>query len=160
MSTSALTGQSVSTQPIDISPWYKKYIGLPYLHLGTSTKTGIDCFNLCRLIYKEQLGIDIPYTTSDFCNIVDEDWYSKTTEQWMHKAATTEFGWKAVTSPQKYDIVLMSIGSTNVTNHCALYVGDNKILQIMIDHTSWIAPYGRWYKQYTTGIVRWINMPN
>ena len=28
----------------------------------------------------------------------------------------------------------MSLGATNVTNHCALYLGKNKILQTMIDH--------------------------
>ncbi len=54
----------------------------------------------------------------------------------------------------------MSIGSTNVTNHCALYIGENKMLQTMINHKSWIAPYGRWYKNYTVGIYKWIGMPN
>ena len=54
----------------------------------------------------------------------------------------------------------MSIGSTNVTNHCALYLGDNKILQTMIDKISWIAPYGRYYKNYTIGMFKWIGMPN
>ena len=33
-------------------------------------------------------------------------------------------------------------------------------LQTMIDHKSWIAPYGRWYKNFTVGIYKWIGMPN
>ena len=54
----------------------------------------------------------------------------------------------------------MSLGSTNVTNHCAMYVDTNKILQTMINHNSWIAPYGRYYKQYTVGVYRWKSLVN
>ena len=43
----------------------------------------------------------------------------------------------------------MSLGSSHVVNHCAIYVDLNKMLQTMINHKSWIAPYGRYYKQYT-----------
>ena len=60
----------------------------------------------------------------------------------------------------EFNIITMSIGATNVTNHCALYLGKNKMLQTMIDHKSWIAPYGRWYKNFTVGIYKWIGMPN
>jgi cell wall-associated NlpC family hydrolase len=140
--------------------WYKKYVGFPYKHLGEDPISGIDCFNLCTLIYKQELEIDIPYRTKDFCNIIDEDWYSKTHERWMERAASDEYGWLKVKEPKLYDVILMSLGATNVTNHCALYVDRNKILQTMIDHTSWIAPYGRYYQQYTVGIYRWKSLVN
>ena len=149
-----------STLYTDTNPWYNKYLNLPYLHLGNNTETGIDCFNLCRLIYKEQLDIDIPYDTADWCNIVDENWYNKTTIDNIGKAATEKFGWKKTTDLEKFNVITMSLGSTNVTNHCALFIGDNKILQTMIDKKSWIAPYGRYYKNYTLGMFKWIGMPN
>ncbi len=138
--------------------WYNNYTGFPYKHLGNSIDTGIDCFNLCRLVYKNELNIDIPYQTSDFCNIVDEDWYTKTHERWMEKAASEEYGWVKVTEPKVYDIILMSLGSTHVVNHCALYVDRNKMLQTMLKHKSWIAPYGKYYKQYTLGVYRWKDL--
>lgn len=140
--------------------WYNNYTGFPYKHLGNSIDTGIDCFNLCRLVYKNELNIDIPYQTSDFCNIVDEDWYTKTHERWMEKAASEEYGWVKVTEPKVYDIILMSLGSTHVVNHCAMYVDKNKMLQTMLEHKSWIAPYGRYYKQYTLGVYRWKDLQN
>lgn len=140
--------------------WYNSYTGFPYRHLGDNIETGIDCFNLCTLVYKNELKIDIPYKTSDFCNIVDEDWYTKTHERWMDNAASGENGWKKVTVPKTYDVILMSLGSTHVTNHCALYVDTNRILQTMLNHNSWVAPYGRYYKQYTTGIYRWKDLMN
>ena len=140
--------------------WYDSYTGFPYKHLGEDTETGIDCFNLCALVYKNELNIDIPYKTSDFCNIVDEDWYSKTHERWMDRAASEEHGWKKVSEAKPYDVILMSLGSTHVTNHCALYLGNNKILQTMINHNSWVTNYGRYYRQYTTGIFRWKELMN
>jgi cell wall-associated NlpC family hydrolase len=140
--------------------WYDSYTGFPYRHLGDDINTGIDCFNLCALVYKNELNIDIPYRTSNFCNIVDEDWYSKTHERWMEKAASDKYGWQKVIEPKVYDVILMSLGSTHVTNHCALYVDTNRILQTMIKHKSWIAPYGRYYKQYTIGIYRWKDLMN
>lgn len=140
--------------------WYNKYTGFPYRHLGEEPLDGIDCFNLCTLIYKQELGIDIPYRTKDFCNIVDEDWYAKTHERWMERAASDEYGWVKVKDPKVYDVILMSLGSTNVTNHCAIYVDRNKILQTMINHNSWIATYGRYYKQYTVGVYRWKSLVN
>ena len=68
--------------------WYNSYTGFPYKHLGNNTETGIDCFNLCKLVYAKELNIDIPYSTVDFCNIIDEDWYNKTQERMIEKAAT------------------------------------------------------------------------
>ena len=141
--------------------WYNSYTGFPYKHLGDDTETGIDCFNLCRLVFRNELNIDIPYTTSDFCNIVDEDWYTKTHTQFMLDGFNNpDLGWEKVKTPQVYDIIIMSLGSSHVVNHCAIYVDTNKMLQTMINHKSWIAPYGRYYKQYTLGIYRWKNLMN
>lgn len=146
-----------------MTAWYDKYLNLPYKHLGQDPETGIDCVNLCALILKQHCGIPIGKTTSDFCNIVDEDWYSKVSESLFDKGLhlnSPDFSWKLVTNVETYDIVIMSIGSTNVANHCAMYVGENKLLQIMLDRASWISPYGRYYKQYTLGIYRWNGLKN
>ena len=157
-----MNGENVSMLSIDTVPWHNKYLNLPYLHLGNNPETGIDCFNLCRLIYKEQLDIDIPYDTSDWCNIVDENWYDKTHERYFEIGGTEKYGWqkRETKKPEEFDVITMSLGSTNITNHCSLYIGNNKMIQTMINHTSWIAPYGRYYKDFTIGIFKWIGMPN
>jgi hypothetical protein len=38
-----------------MSNWYDQYCNLPYKHLGDDPVTGIDCVNLCRLFYKNEL---------------------------------------------------------------------------------------------------------
>ena len=146
-----------------MTAWYSKYLNLPYKHLGQDPTTGIDCFNLCALILKEECGIPVGKSTSDFCNIVDDDWYSKVSESLFDVGANTNeptFSWKSVKTPEIYDVVIMSIGSTNVANHCAMYVEHDKLLHIMIDRPSWVAPYGKYYKQYTLGIYRWNGLKN
>ena len=75
-----------------MTAWYNKYKDFPYLHLGNNAETGIDCFNLCKLVYLNELEIDFPYTTSDFCKIVDEDWYSKTHERLFVKNLFLSYG--------------------------------------------------------------------
>ena len=70
-------------------------------------------------------------------------------------AGTLKHGWEKVTTPDIFNVITLTIGATNCTNHCALYVAKNRILQTMTEHESWIAPYGRYYQQYTTGIYKW-----
>jgi cell wall-associated NlpC family hydrolase len=135
--------------------WYDKYLNIPYKHLGNDPKSGMDCFNLCRYIYKEETGIVIPYLSLDRCNIVDEDWYNKTSDPIFETSALSDKHWESVSEPQQFDFVLMSIGSTNITNHCAMYLSNNKVIHSMINRPSWVSPYGSYYKQYTTGLYRW-----
>lgn len=138
-----------------MTKWYDKYTGSPYKHLGNDPNSGIDCFNLCRYVYKQETGIDIPYLSYEHCNIVDEDWYNKTTQSYFEIATKQDRRWVKVSEPKPFDFILMSIGSTNVTNHCALYVDRDKIIHTMQRKPSWISPYAGYYKQYTTGIYRW-----
>lgn len=135
--------------------WYNKYIGIPFKHLGQSPITGLDCFTLCKHIISKEKGITLPYISYEHCNIQEEDWYLKTTKQIFLDIANNDSRWQSVTIPKAFDIILLSIGATNVTNHCALHLGDNKIIQVMTQRNSWISTYSRYYKQYTTGIYRW-----
>lgn len=135
--------------------WYNPYLGIPHKHLGDSRTTGIDCVNLCALIYKEQLNIDVGIKSYQSCNIVDDDWYNKTTDQLFLKHLAKSRQWTKVVEPRIYDIILLSIGDTNIVNHCSMYVDTNKILHTSLNNRSHIAVYGNYYKQYTTGIYRW-----
>lgn len=64
--------------------WCNDYIHIPFVEHGRS-RAGCDCWGLARVIYKEQLGIDLPLlldykNTKDSKNIADlyeiehQDW--------------------------------------------------------------------------------------
>ena len=141
-------------------PWYERYLNIPFKHLGDDINTGIDCVNLSAYIFKQELDIDIKIKSYDHCNIVDEHWYSKMTIDPFYKELINNENWVKVNNPSKYDIILLSLGSTNVTNHCGMYLGDKKILHTSPDKRSWAGIYGNYYKQYTVGIYRWKSLIN
>lgn len=145
---------------IDTMTWYNKYIDLPFKHLGDNPQTGIDCVNLCIFIYKDHLRIDLPFKSYDYCNIVDENWYNKVTKDPFLTQLRDNPDWVKVKEPKPYDIIVFSIGSTNVTNHCCMYVDNNKILHTAENRKSWVGLYGTHYKQYTVGIYRWKALAN
>lgn len=139
---------------------WNRYEGAPFKHLGVSFETGIDCFNLIKYIYEKELNITIPYTTRDWCNIIDEDWYVRTHTDLIKSACSADYGWERVAVPKEFDVITMTFGAATITNHCAIYINNNKILHIFPNHRSHISLYGNYYKQYTTGIYRWIGMKN
>jgi len=141
--------------------WFDKYIGIPYKYMGINPKTGLDCFNLCSYILQQECSFDIPYSSSDFCNIADDTWYNKTNKSFLQLAINerrSDFLWDKVSNPKCFDVILINIGDTNVANHCALYVGTNKIIHTMQNRPSFTSPYGNYYKQYTLGIYRWSTL--
>ena len=142
-----------------MSQWYEKYVNIPYKLFGTDVNTGMDCFTLLCHVFKEELNIIIPYTSSDFLKMVDDQWYTKVHEQYFLNGAKNG-DWKEVTKLQKHDLILMCLGSTNVVNHVAMYVGNNKILQMIENRKSAIYDYHRYFQQYTIKKVRWKNLIN
>ena len=134
--------------------WYEKYVNIPYKLFGSDPNTGMDCFNLLRHIYKQELNIE-----SDYMNIVDDAWFQKTHRQAFLEASENG-DWEEVEDLKTFDLILMSIGATNVVNHIAMYVGKNNIIQMLENRDSAIYKYHRYYQQYTVKKVRWKNLNN
>ncbi|NCC82352.1 MAG: hypothetical protein EOM04_08795 [Clostridia bacterium] len=51
---------------MDIS-WCEKYLGIPYVSLGRDFK-GVDCYGLVYLVYKNELGIELPLVNTNYNN--------------------------------------------------------------------------------------------
>lgn len=139
--------------------WYNKYIDIPYKLFGTDVETGMDCFTLLCYVFEKELDIKIPYTSSDFLKMVDDQWFTKThTQHFLNGSNNGD--WLEVDKLKQYDLILMCLGATNVVNHVAMYVGNNKILQMIENRDSAIYDYHRYFKQYTVKKVRWKNLKN
>ena len=39
--------------------WVDEYVGLPYA-VGGRDRSGVDCFGLCLLVWRERYGLDVP----------------------------------------------------------------------------------------------------
>ena len=143
--------------------WWRKYENLPYKHLGIDPINGIDCTNLASLVLKREKGVDVGFTSGDHCSIDSEKWYNSTLKDLMLEYfKNNKDKWVEIPKDrsQPFDIALISLGSTNITNHCAIFVEKDKLLHIMLNKKSWVSSYGRYWKQYTIRIFRWKDLIN
>ena len=53
-----------------MSKWAAQYLNIPFRPKGR-TREGVDCYGLVRLIYQEQLNIELPSYTEDYATIHD-----------------------------------------------------------------------------------------
>ena len=80
--------------------WFDSYVGLPVTHGGRSREQGVDCWGLARLIYREQLGIEL--------EAFDYPPEKEIEEAIILSEIETEH-WKKVESPQEFDLVLFHV---------------------------------------------------
>lgn len=50
---------------------FDSFVGLPYLDRGR-TRAGVDCYGLLRLVYGEQLGIELPAYSDRYMTAADD----------------------------------------------------------------------------------------
>jgi proteasome lid subunit RPN8/RPN11 len=104
-----------------------------------------DCYSLVRDYYRKELDIYLP----DFNR--EDSWWNKGQDLYMKHFK--EAGFFIADNLQKHDMVLMQVRA-NVSNHAAVYIGDELILHHLYGHLSTRAPYGGYWHKHTTRIMR------
>lgn len=97
----------------------EKYIGLPYKDNGRDI-TGIDCWGLVRLYYKQELGIELPSYVDQYIGL--------TSTNIKESIISYRDNWDKVETPQLNDLILFRI--LGEPTHIGLYLGENKFLHI------------------------------
>lgn len=107
---------------------FDKYINIPFKHLGRDF-SGVDCFGLVWLIFKEEKGIILP----DFTNLGYSEGLCKEKDKKIIRDKINEYNnvlFEIVEKPyQPLDIAIL-FGNGTVANHMGIFIGDEKLLHI------------------------------
>lgn len=100
-----------------------QYVGVPFQDQGESWD-GADCYGILRLIYSQDLGIEIPSFKASCYN---------TKAIFMDYLRQVSQFWERVETPQPYDVVAMAHDPAHpkVVQHFGIYVGCGKILHTL-----------------------------
>lgn len=108
-----------------MSRWSDRYIGLPFLDHGRDW-CGVDCYGLCRLVYKEELGILLPlHDIGSYRSALK----GKEVSQRLNDASNDKV-WSKTTQPCRFDIAALSTG--NLPSHVGIVVDWPMVLHVQI----------------------------
>ena len=96
----------------------RKYLGIPYKHLGRGPKEGLDCWGLIKCIYADA-GIQL----SDLGHY-EMDW-SKYGKNYFLENYHQE--WHRVDGPQFMDVVLFKM-TGEIVNHAGLVLNESRFI--------------------------------
>lgn len=103
---------------------YRQYVGIPFLDHGR-TKAGVDCWGLVVLVYKEELGIELPdmgtsYTNADI---------RKEIQCAVSDVSSRNWNMDVTDLPRKmYDVIVFKRGG--IETHVGLWVAENTMLHV------------------------------
>ena len=104
---------------MDLLPWARRYIGIPYVNKGRSID-GADCWGIVRLILKEQLNVEVPSYSDLYKNADDVKAWAKAINE--HKHSIFE---KVPFSVERFNntgaVVFMYVG--NLPLHVGYFIG-------------------------------------
>lgn len=124
--------------------WEAPLVGRTFVH-------GVhDCYSLIRDYYARELKLELP----DFER--EERWWDKGQDLYRRFFAQAGFSAVETSALEPNDVILMRIRSED-PNHGAVYLGQNRMLQHMMDRLSERTIYGGWYRRKTTHVLRHRN---
>jgi len=113
--------------------WTDNYIGLPFVPDGRD-RNGLDCWGLVCLVYKEQLGIDLPLCKGIFVNQSIAS---------LKKAARAynigKEAWQKVSTPTPFDVVMLRTGK--YIWHVGVIIDTRRMLHILSGINSMVEEY-------------------
>jgi cell wall-associated NlpC family hydrolase len=106
---------------------YKKYIGIPFKPGGRDF-SGVDCYGVIVLVYKEERGIHL-WDTSNY------DLNKETPAKENLMLSNYHRNWYEIDESEleEFDVLLFNLDSElpNIPTHAALYIGEDRILNCM-----------------------------
>jgi cell wall-associated NlpC family hydrolase len=128
--------------------WTDNYIGMPFKCDGKD-RTGLDCWGLVALVYKEQLGIELPLYKGVFTDL---------SQACLRRVAATmkyeRRKWHEVKDPQLYDVIMLRSGE--YAWHVGLVINKREMLHVEVGIDSVVEEFtGRQWKDRIEGFYRY-----
>lgn len=127
------------------------YLERPYIY-------GVrDCFTLARDYYKKEFNIDIDFRAEGYPEITD--WQNRGISMLTDSYKKAGFVKLFDEEPRVGDLFLIQM-SASITDHIAIYIGDDKILHHCVGRLSTVDVYGGgfWQKHTTTHLRHQFHM--
>lgn len=96
---------------------YNKYIGLPYASNGRD-ESGIDCWGLVRLFYKQEYNIELPSYTEEYSGAYDT--------RILDMMDLYKHNWAQVQTPEVGSVIVFNI--LGEPFHVGIYIGEDKFI--------------------------------
>lgn len=106
-----------------------------------------DCFEAARDYYAS-IGIELPHR-----DLYEDDWWKKGLDYFTEEYIAT-WGFKKVSDPQPNDLLIFSV-TTNVGNHCGVYLGNDSMFHHAEKRLSCKENLYPFWIQHLTGIYRY-----
>lgn len=118
------------------------YIGRTWCH-GV-----LDCYSLCRDWYAREMNLILPDLHRE------DEWWLKGQNLYVDNFEKHGFERIELKDAQRGDAFLIQHGS-DVPNHAAIYLGNERILHHIYTRLSTECPYGGYWKKHTTHVLRY-----
>lgn len=104
--------------------WAEKYIAIPFVEKGRD-KAGLDCYGLVRLVYGQEIGIDLPdylaaYETTDDREALNALISHEKSQLWREKPNGREC---------EFDVAVLKM--RGVPMHVGVVIGGGKMLHCL-----------------------------
>lgn len=117
---------------------FEKYIGIPFLEKGRDA-TGLDCWGLVRLIYKQEYNINLPSFATDY-TLSDDERIGELFAQYKE-------GWEVLDNPQPGSAVIFRMFGTE--SHIGVVVDNSRFIHVREGRDTVIESLesGKWAKR-------------
>ena len=134
---------------------FEEFLGVPF-SLGTN-----DCYSVVRKIMKKNVGL----TLTNYAR--PNDFWLAAQELYVDNFRKEGFVPIDVSADQlqPLDVFLIALQDSrqkmpdHVSGHCAVYIGEGKIVHHLMGRLSEVMPYRGWIRERTTATIRHKDMP-
>ena len=123
--------------------WWADYIGIPFVEHGRD-RSGCDCWGLVRLIYAEQLGIELP-SWNAYRHVMDGGAIYAQLDKVLPL-------WEPLTIPHAFAVGLFAVGHSRV--HVGLFADVDRMIHIEKGKDACLQKT-TYYLPHLKGIYRW-----